>query len=256
MPNSLRVDPRFCGPPGIGNGGSVAGLVARGMTGAVEVSLRAPAPLDTALELVAHPDGSRTLTQGATELARAVPAALEVAVPPRPDDAETRARAGGCRAMRTHPFPGCFVCGPARGDGLRVFPGMVPKSDAVAALWVPDGALCGPDGRVAPEFLWAVLDCPSAFPLLESEASQALEPMVLAKLCVALEGELHAGETACVIAWPIAQEGKRGTAGAAIFGKAGQVVGRARATWISLAKRALDRDPPALVDQLLPGRAE
>jgi hypothetical protein len=114
---------------------------------------------------------------------------------------------------------------------------MVPGSDAVAALWTPDASLCDARGRVAPEFVWAVLDCPTAFPLLESEAARALEPMVLAKLCVALDGELVAGETARVVAWPIAQEGKRGTAGAAVFSESGAVVGRARATWVSLAGR-------------------
>lgn len=138
--------------------------------------------------------------------------------------------------MRTHPFPECFVCGPARADGLRVFPGMVEGSDAVAAIWTPGPELCDASGRVASEFLWAVLDCPSAFPLLESETARALEPMVLAKLCVGLEGELGAGEAACVVAWPIAQEGRRGRAGAAIYGADGRIIGRARATWVSLAK--------------------
>ncbi|HTO06278.1 MAG TPA: hypothetical protein VMR86_04400 [Myxococcota bacterium] len=256
MPKPLRVASRFCGPPGIANGGYLAGLLARDLPGAVEVRLRAPAPLDQPLELHSHPDGSRTLEHQGTELARAVPSALELEPRPAPDPADTLARAGSCRAMRTHPFPGCYVCGPAREDGLRVFPGMVAGSDAVAAVWTPGAELCDATGRVAPEFLWAVLDCPSAFPLLESEAARALEPMVLSKLCVALEGELRAGEAALVVAWPIAQDGPRGSAGAAIFGANGRIVGRARATWVSLAKRALDRDPPALVEELLPRRAQ
>jgi hypothetical protein len=239
MHDALVVAARFCGPPGIANGGYVAGLLARGIEGAVEVTLRAPTPLETPVKIEARADGSRSLQRAGAELARAAPTrfALELRAPP--DPRETAARAGGCRAMRTHPFPECFVCGPARGDGdgLRVFPGVVAESDAVAALWTPDASLCDASGRVAPEFLRAVLDCPTAFPLLESEASRALEPMVLAKLCVALDGELRAGETASVVAWPIAQEGRRGTAGAAIFGASGGVVGRARATWVSLAGR-------------------
>ncbi|MFI5315135.1 MAG: hypothetical protein ACHQ6T_05520, partial [Myxococcota bacterium] len=68
-------------------------------------------------------------------------------------------------------------------------------------------------------------------------AAQALEPMVLAKLCVSLESDLRAGESACLVAWPIAQDGRRGVAGAALFGESGRLVGRARATWISLAGR-------------------
>jgi hypothetical protein len=239
MPASLVVAARFCGPPGIANGGYVAGLLARGIEGAVEVSLRAPTPLDTPIEIEARADGSRSLQLAGAELARAAVTPLDVELREPPDRRDTAARSGSCRAMRTHPFPDCFVCGPGRagGDGLRVFPGVVSGSDAVAALWTPDESLCDSRGRVAPEFLWAVLDCPTAFPLLESEASRALEPMVLSKLCVALDAELHAGETACVVAWPIAQEGKRGTAGGAIFGESGRVVGRARATWVSLAGR-------------------
>jgi hypothetical protein len=235
----LVVAARFCGPPGIANGGYVAGLLARGIGGSVEVTLRAPTPLDTQLKIEASADGSRSLQLAGTELARAAPASFDLELRAPPDPRETAAHAGGCRAMRTHPFPECFVCGPARaeGDGLRVFPGVVSGSDAVAALWTPDASLCDASGCVAPEFLWAVLDCPTAFPLLESEASRALEPMVLAKLCVALDGELRAGDAACVVAWPIAQEGKRGTAGAAIFTGSGRVVGRARATWVSLAGR-------------------
>ena len=237
MANALVVDPRFCGPPEMANGGYVAGLLARELDGTVEVSLRAPTPLATPLEVASDPQGRWALLHAGRELARAERAelALELRAPPPPD--EIAARAGGCRAMRTHPFPGCFVCGPNRapGDGLRVFPGMVAASDAVAALWTPDATLCDARGRVAPEFLWAALDCPSAFPLLESEESRALEPMVLAKLCVALDGELRCGETARLVAWPIAQEGRRGTAGAAIYGESGNVVGRARATWVSLA---------------------
>jgi len=238
MALQLVVDPRFCGPPEMANGGYVAGLLARELDGPVEVSLRAPTPLATALDVAVDGQGGRALLHAGRELARAARAELALdGVRAAPPAAEIAAVAGGCRAMRTHPFPGCFVCGPDRatGDGLRVFPGMVAGSDAVAALWTPDASLCDARGRVAPEFLWAVLDCPSAFPLLESEEARALEPMVLAKLCVALDGELRAGETARLVAWPIAQEGKRGTAGAAIYGEAGNLVGRARATWFSLA---------------------
>jgi hypothetical protein len=239
MQADLVVAARFCGPPGTANGGYVAGLLAAGMSGPVEVTLRAPTPVETRLEIALTDDDARSLRHSGTELARAVRGKLDLepcAVPPLRDVAE---RAGSCRAMRTHPFPGCFVCGPARahGDGLRVFPGVVPGGDAVAALWTPDPSLCDARGRVAPEFIWAALDCPSAFPLLEREEARALEPMVLAKLCVSLESELRGGESACLVAWPIAQEGRRGVAGAAIFGTSGRLVGRARATWISLAGR-------------------
>jgi hypothetical protein len=239
MQDDLVVAARFCGPPGMANGGYVAGRLARDMIGPVEVTLRAPTPLDTRLEIAFIDDGARSLRHARIELARAAPAKLDLEPRAAPPLREVTVRAGSCRAMRTHPFPECFVCGPARvdGDGLRVFPGIVPGSDSVAAAWTPDESLCDRRGQVAPEFIWAALDCPTAFPLLEPEEARALEPMVLAKLCVSLESELRAGEPACLVAWPIAQDGKRGTAGAAIFAASGRLVGRARATWISLAGR-------------------
>jgi len=240
MAGELEIAPRFRGPPGTANGGYLAGRLAQGLRGPVEVVLRAPTPLGTKLELVVCDDGSRSLRLAGTELARAAHAALDLALRPAPAARAVASSAGNCRAMRTHPFPECFVCGPARapGDGLRIFPGVVAGSDAVAALWTPDASLCDAHGGVAPEFLWAALDSPSAFPLLESEASRSLEPMVLGRFCVALDGELRAGETATLVAWPLAQEGRRGTAGAALFRANGEVVARARATWVSLAGRA------------------
>ena len=240
MSETIVVAERFCGPPGVANGGYLSGLLARGLSGAVEVTLRAAAPLATPLAVGEDVDGARLLTRDGVELARAHRSTLALDVPAPPDPDLVAAHAGDCRAMRTHPFPRDFVCGPARepGDGLRIFPGVVPGSDLVAALWTPDASLCGASDVVAPEFLWAALDSPSSFPLLEPESARALEPMVLGRLCVALEGELRAGERALVLAWPIAREGRRGTAGAALFAASGRLVGRARATWISLAGRS------------------
>jgi hypothetical protein len=64
--------------------------------------------------------------------------------------------------------PGCFVCGPARapGDGLRVICGPLDGERLVADSWTPEAELAGPDGNVAPEFVWSVLDRPSGNALL------------------------------------------------------------------------------------------
>jgi hypothetical protein len=240
MKTSFSIDARFCGPPGTANGGYVAGMLARGLTGAVEVTLRAPAPLASALEIDDGADGARSLIHAGRELARAVRTELELYVPARPPREIVEAHAGDCRAMRTHPFPKDFVCGPARapGDGLRIFPGVVPGSERVAALWTPDPSVCDAKGIVPTEIVWAALDSPSSFPLLEPESARALEPMVLGRLCVSIEGALAAGERALVMAWPLARDGRRGTAGAALFADSGRRVAIARATWVSLAGRS------------------
>ncbi|HTO68485.1 MAG TPA: hypothetical protein VMR31_01375 [Myxococcota bacterium] len=240
MPRKLEIAGRFRGPPGTANGGYLAGLLAEGLGGAVEVTLRAPTPVDAPLEIGENADGSRSLWHEGAELARAARGELALELRPAPDPRETAARAGDCRAMRTHPFPECFVCGPARavGDGLRIFPGVVPGGGAVAALWTPDASLADEQGRVAPAFLWAALDSPSAFPLLEPDSARALEPMVLGRICASLDGELRAGEPASLVAWQIGLDGRRGVAGIALYGAQGNVVARARATWISRAGRA------------------
>ncbi len=240
MSERIEIAERFCGPPGTANGGYVAGRLARGLAGAVEVTLRAAAPLATPLEVVETAEGERVLSHEGKPLATARAASLELELPPLPDPAQVAASAGNCRAMRTHPFPRDFVCGPERaeGDGLRIFPGVVSGSDRVAALWTPDASLADASGVVAPEFLWAALDSPSSFPLLEPESARALEPMVLGRLCVALDASARAGERLLVLAWPIALEGRRGVAGAALCDTSGRILGRARAIWVSLAGRA------------------
>jgi len=248
---TLLIDPRYCGPPETGNGGYVAGLLAvrlaapAGASGrgaaAVEVTLRAPAPLGQALRV--EPAESRSgepgleLRDGDRVLATARPTNLALDVPAPPGFAQAEAVAGRCRAFETHPFPRCFVCGPDRaaGDGMRVFPGWLAGPGLAAAAWIPDASLCDAAGRVRPEFIWAALDCPSAFPLLEDPEAQRLEPLVLGRLAAQLHADLRAGQRVVLSAWSIALEGRKGIAGTAIHDASGACLARARATWISLA---------------------
>ena len=200
-PPSQRVviDPRFCGPPDCGNGGYVAGLLAAPLGAASEVRLRAPAPLDEPLEVRVGAEGGRELWHGEQLLATARLAPLELAAPEPPPFAEAERRAGSCRAFKTHPFPRCFVCGPdrAEGDGLRILPGWFEERQLAAAPWCPAANLSR-DGQVAAEFVWAALDSPSAFPLLEPPESVRHEPMVLGALTVDLRQPVAAGEPSTV----------------------------------------------------------
>jgi hypothetical protein len=61
--------------------------------------------------------------------------------------------------------------------------------------------------------------------------------MVLGRLTAEITRRLAPGERCVLIAWPLALEGRRGSSGTALFGADGALVGRARATWISLAGR-------------------
>jgi hypothetical protein len=132
---TLSIDPRYCGPPEVANGGYVAGLLARRIEGPASVTLLAPAPLGKPLEVRTDGSGRVALRDGDALLATAEPDRVTLEPPSAPDFDEALRRAGTCRAFQTHPFPGCFVCGPDRepGDGLRIFPGPVPGSDRVVA---------------------------------------------------------------------------------------------------------------------------
>ncbi len=234
----LRVEGRFCGPPGLANGGYVAGCLASELGAAgrqgVRVTLREGVPLDRDHTIVREGEAIR-LTHGDTLLVEARPQALDFDVPAPPDPDAVLAVEARCRAFETHPFPRCFVCGPERDDGLRILPG--PLGEGVAARFAPGADLADPQRLVRTAHVWAALDCPTVFPLLEDPEAQKLEPMVLGQITARIDGRPPAGEPCWIAAWQMGLEGRRGRARAALYGPEGQVLARAEALWFSLAGR-------------------
>jgi ribosomal protein S12 methylthiotransferase len=86
---TLTIPRRFNGPPTSGNGGYVAGAIAACLSDpTVEITLRAPVPLDRALHLHDTPEGGVRLHDGELLLAEAAGCVIEaaqIAVPPAPD---------------------------------------------------------------------------------------------------------------------------------------------------------------------------
>ncbi len=229
---TLRIDPRFRGPPESGNGGYVCGLVAAAIGAPVAVRLRHPPPLDVALTLAADDATGRWLLQhGEVLVAEARPHVVEIEVPAPPDHAEAIAASLRYPGFVEHPFPGCFVCGPRRlaDDGLRIFAGPLDERPLVAAPWVPDGSLADEDGRLRPEFMWSALDCPGYF-----ATSLAGRRALLGELAVRIERRVQPGEACVVIGWERRAEGRKHTVGTALFGHDGSLAARAEATWIAL----------------------
>src|SRR4051794_20768667 len=71
---------------------------------------------------------------------------------------EARAAEASYAGLRSHPFPTCYVCGTARPDGMRIFPGRVADQlglPRVAATWTPDEAVVESPQPTT----WAALDC-------------------------------------------------------------------------------------------------
>ena len=227
----VTISGRFNGPPRSGNGGYVSGRLARYLSGPASVRLRVPPPLERELRVEATADEAR-LFDGDSLVAEARGAEFELSPPAPPTYADAEAASKTYAAFVRHPLPHCFVCGLARaeGDGLRIFPGPTKDEGVLAAPWVPHASLDDGTGRVAPEFIWAALDCAGAFAVMEDME----QPIILGELSARLERELAIGEPAVVVAWPLGVDGRKRFAGTALYSAAGMPVASARATWIVL----------------------
>lgn len=154
--NSITIARRFNGPPDSGNGGYVCGAFAVAAGAGLRVRLLSPPPLQVPLEVSADGEGRWRLGPGEAPVASGTPARLELEVPKAPQYVQAVWASQHYAGFREHIFPECFVCGPLRrrGDGLRIFPGML-DSGIVAAPWLPADSLDGGDGKVAVEHHWA-----------------------------------------------------------------------------------------------------
>jgi hypothetical protein len=239
VPTELCFAQRFCGPPGVTNGGFGCGSLAALLGGAAHVTLRRPLPLERALTVRRHAEGL-VVNDGETLLAEVHPAAVDVALvmPSNVTAEQARAAAGTASYYADPVFPDCFVCGPTRGpaDGLRILPGPVPGTAMYAAPWTPDPSVTATDGRVWPEVVWAALDCPSG---LAAAAAADLAPdivVVLGQMTATVAGLPRAGDKCHVVAWPLEQEGRKLTAGAALVGPDSRVLAAASALWITVPR--------------------
>lgn len=226
----VTIDPRFCGPPESGNGGYCCGVLAEGLGGAVEVTLRAPPPLGKPLALVVEGEQAKLL-DGETLVAQARRAQLELELPDPVDLTAATEAARHYVGFEGHVFPTCFTCGPERdrGDGLRVFAGKVDGRDVVAAPWTPDSSLPRTPTGLLPRIVWAALDCPGYFAVAE-----AGEVAVLGRMHAKIEAEVPVSQPCVVVGWCIGREGRKLHAGTVLFSEAGEVLACARQTWIRL----------------------
>ncbi len=230
MPESFSVPAAFNGPVDSGNGGYCSGVVAGFVEGLAEVSLRAPVPLDTPLDVVPETDGSVRVYDGEAVIAEARPVAgidLEIPAPVSPDEA--RLAAAYYRGLADGVFSHCFVCGLAREDAFGVFAGAVEGRQLVASPWRPPAWTADRGGVVLAEFIWAVLDCPTYFALYQD---QELPLSMLARFAARIDGPVVAGEEHVVIGWPIEIDGRKHHAGSAVLSTSGEVLAVARALLI------------------------
>ena len=241
MADTLTIDPRFNGPPDSGNGGYTCGRLARFVEAdAVEVTLRLPPPIGRALEVERDGDDA-VLRDGDAVVAEARPTDISPDAPSPVDAGEATAAAVDSPFLEVdmHPFPSCFVCGPQRtpGDGLRIFAGPVAQRDVFAAPWTPAPALAGDDGTLPSEIVWAALDCPTSVPVANDPGVEEFRPIVLARLAVRVLEPVRADEPHTIVSWPVALDGRKRHAGAALHGADGELLAVSRALWIELRTR-------------------
>lgn len=211
----IVIDPRFNGPPGSANGGYTCGVLAACVGEPAEVTLRAPPPLGKPLSF----DGER-LWDGDTLVAEARSSELKLEPPPPVAFTDAERASRDYPGFDEHAYPTCFVCGPDREDGLRLFTG--PVHDSVcAAPWQPR--------EVSRELVWSSLDCPGAIGV----GWKGRGDWVLGRMHGRVDALPELGERCVVVAWPIGREGRKGFAGTALYGEGGRLLGLARQTWIA-----------------------
>jgi hypothetical protein len=237
MDTTITIPNRFYGPPTSGNGGYSCGVTALAFTeGSATVTLRRPPPVDRPLRVKRSGKGV-TLHDG-THLVAEGGCAKNTTAIPQPisyDSAERAVEAFDLdHYTEVHPFPSCFTCGPARGDGdgLRVFPAALGRGRVVSP-WEPDPSVADDDGLVLGAVMWAVLDCPGGWAW--ADATQPLPPpAVLGRMTAVVHRRPGVGERLVVAAWPLDADGRKRLSGSVVWSADGTVLAEGTTTWVLL----------------------
>ena len=244
----LIVPRRFRGPASSGNGGWTAGALA-GMLDhdcpedrssawpTIRVTLRRPPPLDTRLTVQ---DGVASHDDGVVATAELVDDELEAVA--EVDPATAAAARTSYAGLTTHPFPGCFACGPEReqDDGLRIFPGRVEDDPEgrvrVASTWTPHQshaedwhAYVDDHLRASLPVTWAALDCVGGW-----VGDLTERPMVLGRITTRVDTLPVVGEPHVVVRVALGGEGRKTYTAATLYDADGRVVALAEHVWVAV----------------------
>ena len=240
MNDTLIIEARFNGPRLSGNGGYVGGMMANrhhaafGGDGAVEVTLRAPVPVDRPLSVMR--DGEALLLRdGDTLICEARAGSVDQLVPPpAPTDWRDVLRCGeegGCGPGSD--FTWCVVCGRSRavGDGLRVFGMAAPRKGQSLSSYLPHANHADAEGRIRPEFVWGTLDCPGAW---AAQDPDDMRPALTGRMTARVIDPPRVGERCAVVGWKIGEEGRKLYSGTALYTESGRLCAIGTCTWIVL----------------------
>lgn len=225
---TMSVPARFSGPPGFANGGWIAGMIAAAADlNPVEITLRAPVPLETELALTGD-----QLMNGESLIAEIASGTFTRDIPPFVSVTEAIAAQSRSRVRSTADYGHCLVCGVDRADGYRLRPGPVVDSDTLSAcLWSPrDIHPPLPDAELVPS-IWAAMDCPGVWTV-----DAALEPMLLGRMTGELMRDFESRSDEYVVVGEFhSREGRKMLTSTAVYRTDGTLVAHAEQIWISIA---------------------
>lgn len=240
--HTITIAERFRGPPTSGHGGYVSGrfaeLIDAPPNQAIEVTLRAPIPLDAILQVQRDQKQTSicTIWDGDTLIAEVRVEPLSISVPSPPSLAAIESAAPRSAALipnlnhllpgRTGFHPICFCCGPEHEDGLGVF--VAPVDQQVACIWETQPQWADSDGNIPHAFLWTALDCPAQYAFL----AEGIRTGLLGRMTASIQNQPKAGERLTVTAWTLEISGKKHFGGSAIFDEEDNLIGSAKTVWI------------------------
>lgn len=222
MPGEIVIDRRFRGPLTSGNGGYVSGRVAAFVDGPAQVTLRLPPPLETPLRVLRE-GASLQVLDGDALVAEAAPADLDLDVPTPVSWADAEAARERHVRFGSAVFGECFVCG-VRDDasGLAIHVGAVEGREPLhAAPWRVNES--------GPAVVWAAIDCPGAYAV----GAQGRGEVVLGRMAAEVLRVPAVGESCVALGWPLGEKGRKLYAGTALYSADGELLARARQTWIA-----------------------
>ncbi len=234
---TIRIDSRFQGPSGSGQGGWTAAQLAAATGWPATVAIKAPIPIGVDLDVVAADEVLRLLdstggdprlileaTRWQPEFAATAPVSIAAAAAargrfPAPGD--------------LHPVPHCFSCGLQPGS-MQVHAGPLEDGRFATDWWVPDWATDG-GGAVDEGVLWAALDCTAAWFACYDGGRRTAYTVQLA---VEVTEPLKPGAAYALVAWSgdwaLGWNGRKRGASSAAFAADGTCVARSRSLWIAV----------------------
>ena len=220
MTKEVVIPARFRGPAASANGGFAAGCIASLLDGPVKVRLHKPPPLETPLAVRELERGVEFIDGDDVVLSAVSTAALSTSVPDV-DLAAARSVVARLDDLNRHPAPTCFVCGPERPDGLRIFPGVIAEG-VVTTRWTPPGDLTDGDGVLPKAIVWAALDCPGGWALTATSAETDFFPALIEQ-SVDIVDPIRNGDDLLIVGWRTGSEGRRLFANVALIDAEGKV---------------------------------